>query len=158
MKKTRMTYLISAVLLGSLVSSVAVRADDHGPWQPHGGGHQEGPGRGGPGGPGGPGPHGGPGGPHGGPHGGYQSYGPGPGGPGPGRGNSFAWQGHHFEPGQRFPHDFRGPRYRVDDWHRRGLPAPPYGQRWSYIDGNYVLVAVATGVITSIILNNAFHP
>ncbi|SQK76129.1 hypothetical protein [Tatumella ptyseos] len=55
MKKTRMTYLISAVLLSSLVSSVAVRADDHGPWQPHGGGHQEGPGRGGPGGPGGPG-------------------------------------------------------------------------------------------------------
>ena len=151
MKKTRITYLISAVLFSSLISSVAVRADDHGPW----GGHHEGPGGGGRGwqGPhGGQGWHGHPGGPewH---HGGPPSF-----RPGPDRGNSFAWQGHHFEPGRRFPHDFHGPRYRVDDWHRRGLPAPPYGQRWSYIDGNYVLVAVATGIITSIILNNAFNP
>ncbi|MCQ4010676.1 RcnB family protein, partial [Klebsiella pneumoniae] len=33
----------------------------------------------------------------------------------------------------------------VRDWSDRGLPPPPEGHHWSYIDGNYVLIAAATG-------------
>jgi Predicted integral membrane protein len=55
------------------------------------------------------------------------------------------------------PPEFRGPHYRVDDWRERRLPEPPRGEYWSYIDGNYVLIAAATGVITSLLLNGAFN-
>ncbi|MBT0728508.1 RcnB family protein [Rosenbergiella australiborealis] len=69
----------------------------------------------------------------------------------------FAYQGHNFDRGRPVPEDFRGPDYRVDDWHDRGLPSPPPGQHWAYIDGNYLLVAATTGIITSIILNGMHH-
>ncbi|MBM7342659.1 RcnB family protein [Pantoea coffeiphila] len=67
----------------------------------------------------------------------------------------FAWNGHDFRRGQPLPPHFRGYDYRIDDWHRRGLYEPPRGAYWGYIDGNYVLIAAATGVITSIILGSA---
>lgn len=51
------------------------------------------------------------------------------------------------------PPRFRGDDYRVYDWHARGLQAPPPGEHWAYIDGNYVLIAAATGIITSIIMS-----
>jgi len=68
----------------------------------------------------------------------------------------FAWRGHDFRRGQPIPSDFRGPHYRVDNWRERGLYAPPRGEHWAFIDGNYVLVAAATGIITAILLNGAF--
>ncbi len=67
----------------------------------------------------------------------------------------FAWQGHNFRRGHPLPPRFRGDDYRIDDWRERGLYEPPRGSEWVYVDGNYVLVAVATGVITSILLGNA---
>ena len=67
----------------------------------------------------------------------------------------FSWQGHDFRRGHPLPARYRGHGYRVDDWRGRGLYEPPRGSYWSYINGNYVLVAAATGIITSIILNNA---
>ena len=143
MAKSRKVLVTSALLLFAAISSVSASADDYDHRGPPGDGYHDHDGRGWRGG------DYGPAGPHGGPH---------RHGPGPDKRDSFAWQGHHFERGGYVPHDFRGPDYRVDDWQRRGLPEPPHGHRWSYIDGNYVLVAVATGVITSIILNNAFHP
>ncbi|MBA7845945.1 RcnB family protein [Klebsiella sp. RHBSTW-00484] len=69
----------------------------------------------------------------------------------------FAWSGHDFRKGQPAPERFRGNDYRVNDWNDRGLPAPPRGQHWSYIDGNYVLIAAATGIITSILINGALN-
>jgi len=69
----------------------------------------------------------------------------------------FAWNGHDFRRGHPMPQEYRGPHYRVDDWRARRLPEPPRGEYWSYIDGNYVLIAAATGVITSLILSNAFN-
>jgi len=47
---------------------------------------------------------------------------------------------------------YRDDRYWVRDWHSRHLPQPPHGHRWLRIDGDYVLAAVATGVITAIVL------
>lgn len=67
----------------------------------------------------------------------------------------FAWNGHDFRKGQPAPERYRGNDYRINDWNGRGLPAPPRGQHWSYIDGNYVLIAAATGIITSILINGA---
>ncbi|MBT0725620.1 hypothetical protein HH682_14620 [Rosenbergiella sp. S61] len=66
----------------------------------------------------------------------------------------FFYGGHHFRPGGRYPHRYYQDRYWVNDWHRHGLGAPPSGQRWAKVNGNYVLIAIATGVITSLILNN----
>ena len=69
----------------------------------------------------------------------------------------FALNGHDFRKGQPAPERYRGNDYRVNDWNDRGLPAPPQGQHWSYIDGNYVLIAAATGIITSILVNGILH-
>jgi Ni/Co efflux regulator RcnB len=37
------------------------------------------------------------------------------------------------------------------DYHDAHLRAPPAGYEWRMIDGNYVLAAVATGVIASVV-------
>lgn len=67
----------------------------------------------------------------------------------------FAWKGDDFRRGHPAPEHYRGDDYRVRDWNDRGLPRPPEGQHWSYIDGNYVLIAAATGIITSILVSGA---
>ncbi|MFP1926105.1 RcnB family protein [Lonsdalea quercina] len=69
----------------------------------------------------------------------------------------FVSNGHDFRRGKPAPTRYRGNDYRVNDWRARGLRQPPSGQHWAYIDGNYVLIAAATGVITSIILNSALQ-
>ncbi|WP_353980396.1 RcnB family protein [Salinicola endophyticus] len=90
--------------------------------------------------------------------------GPGPGGP-PGHARHHHHHGerghdrHHeparaWHPGGRVADRYyRDDRYWVRDWHARHLREPPRGYRWLNIDGDYVLAAVATGVITAIILN-----
>jgi Ni/Co efflux regulator RcnB len=40
------------------------------------------------------------------------------------------------------------------DWHSHHLRRPPAGYEWRQVDGNYVLAAVATGVIASVIANS----
>ncbi|WP_413726916.1 RcnB family protein [Sodalis sp. RH16] len=67
----------------------------------------------------------------------------------------FAWRGHEFRRGYPLPPPYRGDYYRVHDWRHRGLQSPPRGHYWAYIDGRYVMVAAATGVITAIIMGNA---
>lgn len=37
------------------------------------------------------------------------------------------------------------------DYHEHHLRAPPRGYEWREVDGNYVLAAVATGVIASVV-------
>jgi len=59
---------------------------------------------------------------------------------------SYAWRS-----GGYVPVTYR--RYYVQDYGYYGLRAPPYGYRWVYADGNFVLMAVATGLIASVILN-----
>lgn len=46
---------------------------------------------------------------------------------------------------------------RVDNWRAYHLNAPPRGYEWREVDGNYVLAAVATGVIASVIAASAAH-
>jgi Ni/Co efflux regulator RcnB len=44
---------------------------------------------------------------------------------------------------------------RVEDYHSYHLSAPPRGYEWRQVDGNYVLGAVATGVIASVVVASA---
>ncbi len=43
------------------------------------------------------------------------------------------------------------------DYHRYHLQAPQRGYEWREVDGNYVLAAVATGVIASTIIAAEAH-
>ncbi len=57
--------------------------------------------------------------------------------------------------GYRYNRDGYGPTYIVNDYRGYGLRAPPRGQYWRRSDaGDYLLVAVATGLITDLILRN----
>ena len=40
----------------------------------------------------------------------------------------------------------------ISDYRSYSLTPPPRGYQWRYIDGNYVLAAVATGIISSVII------
>ncbi|WP_297515502.1 RcnB family protein [uncultured Caulobacter sp.] len=54
--------------------------------------------------------------------------------------------------GQRLDARYRGGGYSVSDYRRYGLRAPPRGYRWHRVGDQYVLAAVATGLIASVIL------
>ena len=43
------------------------------------------------------------------------------------------------------------------DYRQYHLHAPPRGYEWRSVDGNYVLAAVATGVIASVVVASAIH-
>ena len=43
--------------------------------------------------------------------------------------------------------------FYVQDWGYYGLRAPPPGYRWVYADGDFVLMALATGLIADVIIN-----
>ncbi|MDQ2926706.1 MAG: RcnB family protein [Pseudomonadota bacterium] len=61
---------------------------------------------------------------------------------------------HNFYRGGRLPDEYRDRQYVVDDWRGHHLRAPPRGYHWVQAGGDYVLAAVATGVIVSILLNS----
>ncbi len=49
------------------------------------------------------------------------------------------------------PSEYRGRNYVVDDYRQHRLNAPPRGYRWVGVGGDFVLAAVATGIIAQII-------
>lgn len=59
----------------------------------------------------------------------------------------------------------KGEHIRHEDWdrgervdyHHYHLHQPPQGYEWREVDGNYVLAAVATGVIASTIVASSVH-
>jgi Ni/Co efflux regulator RcnB len=61
---------------------------------------------------------------------------------------------HAFHRGDRLPPEYRHRNYVVDDWRGHHLTAPPRGYHWVQTGGDYVLVAIATGVILQLLLNN----
>ena len=61
---------------------------------------------------------------------------------------------HAFRRGDRLPVEYRHRQYVVDDWRGHNLSAPPRGYHWVQTGGDYVLVAIATGVILQLLLNN----
>jgi Ni/Co efflux regulator RcnB len=61
---------------------------------------------------------------------------------------------HSYYRGGRLPIEYRTRQYVVDDWRGHRLSAPPRGYHWVQTGGDYVLVAIATGVILQLLLNN----
>jgi Ni/Co efflux regulator RcnB len=61
---------------------------------------------------------------------------------------------HNWHRGDRIPDQYRHGGYVVNDWRGHHLHAPPRGYHWVNVDGDYVLVAVATGIIAELALNS----
>ncbi|HWX03276.1 RcnB family protein [Collimonas sp.] len=61
---------------------------------------------------------------------------------------------HAFYRGQRLPPEYRDRQYVVDDWRGHHLSAPPRGYHWVQTGGDYVLVAISTGIILQMLLGN----
>lgn len=59
---------------------------------------------------------------------------------------------HNWVKGSRVPSQYRSRHYVVSDWHGHGLKRPPRGYQWVQYGGDYLLIAVATGVIAQLIL------
>ena len=60
---------------------------------------------------------------------------------------------HYWYRGSRLPREYNSRYYVVDDWRGHHLSAPPSGYHWVQAGGDYVLAAIATGVIAAILLN-----
>ncbi len=69
-----------------------------------------------------------------------------------------AWRGtgpdHNWRRGGRVPPAYRTYHYVVEDWRLHRLPPPPRGYHWVQYGGDYLLVAIGTGVILEVILSN----
>jgi len=61
-------------------------------------------------------------------------------------------RGPEFYPGGYIIREYRSPVYEVD-YRVHRLRRPPEGHRWVQVGPDYVLIAIATGVIASIILS-----
>jgi Ni/Co efflux regulator RcnB len=69
------------------------------------------------------------------------------------RSHSYAYSPRYYTGGY-VPHQYRAQRYWVNDWRSRHLYAPPYGYQWVETDtGDVLLMALATGLIASVILS-----
>ena len=64
------------------------------------------------------------------------------------RGHSEGW----YKKGGKMPAEYRGGSYAVTDWQSEHLSAPPRGYHYVRSDnGDFILGAITTGVIASII-------
>lgn len=63
-------------------------------------------------------------------------------------------RGPEFQRGRYIPYEYRSRQYVVVNPRQHHLYAPPRGQQWVQVGGDYVLVAIATGLIVNLILNN----
>jgi Ni/Co efflux regulator RcnB len=69
-------------------------------------------------------------------------------------GDRGAGPNHAFRKGDRLPKAQHAKKYVVSDWRGHHLSQPPRGYHWVQTGGDYVLVAIATGVILQLLLNN----
>lgn len=61
---------------------------------------------------------------------------------------------HDMYRGGYLPRDYRSRQYVVDDWRDYRLAPPPRGYHWVQVGGDYVLAAIATGLIMQILLDH----
>lgn len=68
------------------------------------------------------------------------------------------WDGagpnHDIRRGGRLPARYRNHQYVVSDYRTHNLRPPPRGYHWVQTGGDYVLAAIATGVIADLIINH----
>ena len=70
------------------------------------------------------------------------------------RGERGVGPNHSYYRGSYLPPQYRTRHYVVDDWRGHRLSAPPRGYQWVQNGGDYILVAIATGVILNLLLSN----
>ena len=61
---------------------------------------------------------------------------------------------HKWHKGDRIPASYRDKGHEVTDWKAHNLRQPPRGYHWVQVDGDFVLAAIATGVIADMLLGN----
>ena len=61
---------------------------------------------------------------------------------------------HDLYRGQRLPSKYHHRQYVVDNWRTHRLSAPPRGHHWVQVGNDYVLAAIAGGLIASVLLGN----
>lgn len=54
--------------------------------------------------------------------------------------------------GDRLPIAYRHRQYVVEDWRGHHLSAPPRGYQWIQSGADYILIAIATGIIAQLLL------
>ena len=62
-------------------------------------------------------------------------------------------RGPEFRRGGYIPYEYRARQYWVNDWYGHGLSAPPYGHHWVQIGPDFALIAIATGLIAYLVVN-----
>jgi Ni/Co efflux regulator RcnB len=65
-----------------------------------------------------------------------------------------AGPGHDLRRGNRLPERYRTHQYVVNNYREHHLRPPPRGYHWVQTGGDYVLAAIATGVIADLIINH----
>lgn len=58
---------------------------------------------------------------------------------------------HRWTRGERLPSNYYSSRSHYVDYRRHHLRQPPRGYQWVQVDNNYVMVALASGLISQII-------
>ncbi len=75
-----------------------------------------------------------------------------------GWGEERRWNGagpdHSFRRGDRLPTRYRNHQYVVNNYREHHLRPPPRGYHWVQTGSDYVLAAIATGVIADLIINH----
>lgn len=61
---------------------------------------------------------------------------------------------HSYHKGDRLPKAEHRKQDVVSDWRGHHLSAPPRGYHWVQSGSDFVLVAIATGIISQLLLNN----
>ncbi|MEP6965595.1 MAG: RcnB family protein [Polaromonas sp.] len=62
-------------------------------------------------------------------------------------------RGPQYYRGGRIPAHYRNRQYVVSNWRAHHLYAPHRGQQWVQVGSDYVLIAIATGVIAQLVLS-----
>lgn len=60
----------------------------------------------------------------------------------------------HLRRGGTLPAAYRAHPAVVHDWHRHHLAAPPRGHQWVQVNGDYALIAIASGLIASVLFSD----
>lgn len=63
-------------------------------------------------------------------------------------------RGPEFQRGHYIPREYRSRQYVVNNYYSYRLPPPPRNHEWVQVGADYVLIAIATGLIAQIVLGH----
>jgi Ni/Co efflux regulator RcnB len=66
---------------------------------------------------------------------------------------NYGARGPDYRRGGYIPYEYRNRQYVVTNWRDHHLNAPPRGQQWVQVGSDYVLIAIATGIIAQLVLS-----